>query len=465
MHQSDIIILDLDPNSCPLDNCGQIANSLRKFLPEIDIALQVEHDNQAEMTIPFSARLILLKSASAKKLHKAIQNLKRLRHKGSVLAIFCASMNTQAAELRAVLNEFEDFLCCPFKEIELLLRVQLLLSGKRIISMGSPHMQSKSLFRFEGMVGESESFLRVIEKIPSVARCDATVLIAGETGTGKEIFARAIHYQSSRQAKPFIPVNCGALPDHLIENELFGHVQGAYTGASSPENGLLAEAQGGTLFLDEVNTLSTSAQVKLLRFLQDREYKPLGSPKSRTADVRIIAATNADILEQVRNREIRKDLYYRLNVVTFHLPRLCERSEDIPLLAEYFLDQYGSRYGRKALRFAPGCLQKMLAYPWPGNIRELEGVIQRGIIMTSSPTLHPDDIELPAPDESKGFGDISLPRAKAHAIEQFERSYLVKILTTHKGNVTHAAKSAGKERRSFQRLLRKYGINRRSFQV
>lgn len=465
MHQSDILIMDLDPNSCPYDNREQIAKPLEKIFPETAIAVQAGLGNPADMRIPSSAKLILMKSPFTEKLSKAFQTVKEKWNSGSVLGILCTVTDAPNAQFIAILNDMDDFLCCPFEEIELILRVQRLLPEKLQVTSDSPHKQLKALSRFEGLVGESESFLRIIEKIPSVARCDATVLIAGETGTGKEIVARAIHYQSSRHAKPFIPINCGALPDHLFENELFGHARGAYTGASSSEKGLLAEAQGGTLFLDEVDTLSSSAQVKLLRFLQDREYRPLGSPRSRTANVRVIAATNADVLEQVRARAFRKDLYYRLNIVALHLPRLRERSEDIPLLAEHFLSQYGSRYGRGSLRLTPDCLQKLLAYPWPGNIRELEGVIQRGIIMTSSPTLRPEDIELPIASHDKEFKNAPLCQAKAHAIDQFERSYLIRILTSHKGNVTQAAKSAGKERRSFQRLLRKHGLNRRAFQI
>jgi DNA-binding NtrC family response regulator len=315
------------------------------------------------------------------------------------------------------------------------------------------------------LVGESEPFLRVIEKIPSVAPSDATVLLSGETGTGKGLVARAIHYQSPRKAKPFVPVNCGALPDHLIENELFGHVKGAFTGASSSEKGLLAEAEGGTLVLDEVDTLSLSAQVKLLRFLQDREYRPLGCPRSRIADVRVIAATNADLGQQLQANQFREDLYYRLNPISLHLPRLRERIEDIPLLADHFLSQYGNRHGRGSLCFAPGTLQKLTAYPWPGNVRELEGVIQRAVLLTPSPSLQPNDIELPSSHPSQESGGASLRQVKARAIEQVERAYLIDRLATHTGNVSRAAKGARMDRRAFQRLLRKHGLDRRAFQT
>ena len=461
MGLSDILVLDFDPDSCPVDHCGQIAKLLPKLLPDSEIVTQTGFTAPSAVTTSFSPALILLKSCLTENFHPAIQALKEKWRVDSVLGIFCANSRKADAVCQAITEDLEDFLFCPFEEIELLLRVRRLLQAKGGITTDLPPMQLKAPSRFEGLVGQSKLFLQIIEKIPSIARSDATVLIAGETGTGKEIVARAIHYQSPRHAKPFVPVNCGALPDHLIENELFGHVQGAYTGASSSETGLLAEAEGGTLFLDEVDALSSSAQVKLLRFLQDREYRPLGSSRSCTADVRIIAATSANLLKQVQLKQFRSDLYYRLHVVTLHLPRLCERLEDIPLLANHFLRQHGHDNSR----LSQGCLPKLVDYDWPGNIRELEGVIQRGIVMTSSPTLQPKDIELPGSNHGNRSGDESFSHAKTRAIEQFERSYLINVLAMHKGNITRAAKSAGKERRSFQRLLHKHGLNRRTFQA
>jgi len=461
MGSSDILIMDLDPNSCSVDHCGQIAALLPKLVPESEIVIRTDINVPFETRTSFAPDLILLKSCLTENLHQEVQILKEEWKANSVLGIFCANSRAPSAVCQAMAEYLEDFLFCPFEELELLLRVQRLLQSSGKFTTDLPDLPLISPVRFEGLVGKSKSFLRIIEKIPNVAFSDATVLITGETGTGKEIVARAIHYQSPRHAKPFVPVNCGALPDHLIENELFGHVQGAYTGASSSEKGLLAEAEGGTLFLDEVDALSPSAQVKLLRFLQDREYRPLGSARSRTADVRIIGATSANLLKQVQVKKFRSDLFYRLHVVTLHLPRLCERIEDIPLLANHFL----RRHGHGSLRLAQDCLPKLVDYNWPGNIRELEGVIQRGIVMTSSPTLQPKDIELPELDHGNGSGDESFSQAKTRAIEQFERSYLINILTTYKGNITRAAKSAGKERRSFQRLLYKHGLNRRAFQT
>jgi DNA-binding NtrC family response regulator len=314
------------------------------------------------------------------------------------------------------------------------------------------------------LIGGNKKFLEMVQRIQLLSLCDATVLITGETGTGKDLFARAVHYQSARTSKPFVPVNCAALPDHLVENELFGHSKGAFTDAGLDHKGLLAEADGGTLFLDEINSLSLLAQGKLLRFLQDREYRPLGSNKSRTSDVRIIAASNTDLKELVGQKLFRADLYHRLNILSLHVPALRDRLEDIPTLTQHFLALYGRQYGRGDIVCYGAALQKLLAYHWPGNVRELQGVLQRAVILTNSPTLQSEDIDLPVAHVPAISEDGGFQEAKAEAIERFERAYLTEMLAKHNGNVSQAAKDAKTERRSLQRLLRKYGLDRCQFQ-
>ena len=304
----------------------------------------------------------------------------------------------------------------------------------------------------------------MIEKIPLLAACRDTVLISGETGSGKEVFSRAIHYQSPRHGKPFVPVNCGALPDHLFENELFGHVKGAFTDASSAEKGLIAEAEGGTIFLDEVDTLSQAGQIKLLRFLQDGEYRPVGSARSVIADVRILAGTNTDLLKQVEKKQFREDLYYRLNALSLSIPPLRERLDDVVPLTAHFLDRYAREHGHGTRVIATGAIDKLMSYRWPGNVRELESIITRALTFTCAPTIQPEDIDLPSGPGDDSPSAISLREAKNKTVAAFERRYLASLLTQHQGNVTHAAKAAGKERRSFQRLLRKYDLNRNTFQ-
>ena len=317
-------------------------------------------------------------------------------------------------------------------------------------------------FNHLSLVGKSECFLRVVEKIPLLARCSTTVLISGETGSGKEVIARAIHYQGPRQGKPFIPVNCGALPDHLFENELFGHTKGAFTDASSAEKGLIAEAEGGTLFLDEIDALSHSGQVKLLRFLQNGEYRAIGASRTGIADVRVIAATNADLLERVRSKAFREDLYYRLNSLSLRVPPLRERGGDVTLLINYFLNRNAREHDRAVREISQAALEKLAAYAWPGNVRELESVLTRALVYTFGKTLEVEDIELTSADHGGAQTQI-LREAKSSTIKSFERSYLVRLLTEHQGNITHAANAAGKERRSFQRLLRKHNLDRQLF--
>ncbi|HWG95771.1 MAG TPA: sigma-54 dependent transcriptional regulator, partial [Nitrospira sp.] len=314
------------------------------------------------------------------------------------------------------------------------------------------------------LVGRSPCFVKVVTQIPSLAATDATVLVQGETGTGKELFARAIHEQSSRKDRAFVPVNCGALPDQLVENELFGHLKGAYTSAYTPQRGLVAEADGGTLFLDEVDTLSPSAQVKLLRFLQDRQYRPLGSSKSYYGDVRVIAATNTNLTKQVVDQRFRQDLFYRLNILSLTIPPLRERVQDIPLLASHLLAGHQPRGTAGQFRFSTESIRKLLGYHWPGNVREMEGIVQKASFLATSPILGPETIDLSVePSHTNNHGHSTMRDEKFAAVRNFEQTYLAKLLRTSQGNVTHAARLAGKDRRAFQRLLQKHHLDRSQF--
>lgn len=323
----------------------------------------------------------------------------------------------------------------------------------------------------ETLIGTSRWFLQVKSMIPLLSKSRSTVLISGETGTGKELFARALHYSSERKGKPFVPVNCAALPDHLVENELFGHSKGAFTGALVEKHGLFHEADGGTLFLDEINSLNMAAQSKLLRVLQDQEFRPLGSTKSRTVDVKIVAATNTDLRHLVETRQFREDLFYRLNVLSLELPPLRDRREDIPLLAAHFARRSGEEFGKSAVRLSPDAIQKMMTYAWPGNVRELQAVIHRAAAMSVGPMLESAVLDLPDQEPTKA---ATLPKIKSidqcgfqamklKVIDEFERTYLCEILSSHGGNISKAARAAQKERRAFQRLLQKHGLDRRSF--
>jgi len=306
------------------------------------------------------------------------------------------------------------------------------------------------------LIGESPAFLIAVRQIPAMARCEANVLIAGETGTGKEVCARAIHYLSPRSSQPFIAVNCGAIPAELIENELFGHERGAYTDATVAKPGLIQEAEGGTLFLDEIDCLPLLAQVKLLRFLQEKEYRPLGATKAKKASVRVIAATNADLEDAVQQRRLRRDLYYRLNILPMMLPPLRQRQGDMVLLARHFLAKFAEDLGKPVPEFSSEALHLLLAYSWPGNVRELEHTIERVVAMSEEIVIGEADLTL--------FTSLRVPwhatfrQAKERAITQFEEVYIKEVLLAHGGNISKAAQAAGKNRRAFWQLMRKHGI-------
>jgi DNA-binding NtrC family response regulator len=294
-----------------------------------------------------------------------------------------------------------------------------------------------------------------------VAKCDASVLISGETGTGKEMCARAIHYLSPRANKPFIPFNCGAIPTDLMENELFGHVEGAFTGASTPQSGLIREANSGTLFLDDIDCLALNSQVKLLRFLQEKEYRQLGSAKVCQADVRVIAATNIDLEAAVEKGRLRHDLFYRLNIIPITLPTLRDRREDIPLIARHFLNKYATEFGKQLTGFASEAVQRLMLYDWPGNVRELEHVVERAVLFCEHPVIRDTDISLPR--KKAAACKISFKDAKAEVVNKFERSYIERLLLSYQGNITRAAQAAKKNRRAFWQLIHKHQIDVQAF--
>jgi DNA-binding NtrC family response regulator len=312
------------------------------------------------------------------------------------------------------------------------------------------------------LLGESPAFVAEAGKLPAVAGCDAAVLVLGETGTGKELFARAIHYLSPRRDHPFVPVNCGALPVELAENELFGHERAAFTGAASAEPGLIAEAEGGTLFLDEVDSLPPPAQVKLLRFLESKEYRRLGSPRLRHADLRVVAATNLDLERAVGEGRFRRDLYYRLNVVQLQLPPLRERPGDVPLLARHFLRRYAREFGRKLTDFTPEALGRLALHAWPGNVRELENAVQRAVVLAAGDSGVVSAADLGPFDDggsARAAVEESFRAAKRRAVADFERRYLEALLASCHGNVSRAARTARKDRSSFWTLVKKHGID------
>jgi DNA-binding NtrC family response regulator len=315
------------------------------------------------------------------------------------------------------------------------------------------------------LLGKSPVHLHVLDTLDRVAATDAEVLISGATGSGKELYAIYLHQRSHRSKAPFIPVNCGGLPSDLIENELFGHVGGAFTGARPQSAGLVAEAEGGTLFLDEVDSLPLAAQAKLLRFLQEKEYRRLGETRLRRADLRIVAATNAALAEAVKQKLFRQDLFFRIRVVPVAVPSLSERRDDIPVLVAEFADRYSNSYRLPRIVIGERAMARMKAYTWPGNVRELENCVK---YLTCLQLLRPvDPFDLPlldreAPDNTVHIVDLArsgpLKQVKRELVDQLERIYLEEALRRSGGNIAAAARASCKQRRAFFELMRKHGV-------
>jgi DNA-binding NtrC family response regulator len=347
-----------------------------------------------------------------------------------------------------------DFLLPPLRRSELLPR---LVRQARVTCCGDALVQKlKEDIGLKHIIGESPAFLDKVRCIPRFARCDATVLICGESGTGKEIFARAIHYLSSRAGRPFVPVNCGALPENLVESEIFGHKRGAFTGATSDQVGLIREAEGGTLFLDEIDCLTPQAQVKLLRFLQDGEYRSVGSHQILRANIRVIAATNANFNNVVRSGKFREDLFYRLNVLALTLPPLRERPGDILLLTRDFLEKQAAITETQPKNLSLAALNSLLSHSWPGNVRELQNVLTRAIVLSNRDAIEPSDLDLP--EGGPAVEDQSFQMMKSRVVWRFEHDFLTTALRAHEGNITRAAFAVKKNRRAFWELLRKHNL-------
>lgn len=323
-----------------------------------------------------------------------------------------------------------------------------------------------------GFVGKSAKLKKILELIARVADTDVTVLIRGESGTGKEVAARALHQMSKRRNKKMITVNCPALPEHILESELFGYVKGAFTGADTDKEGLFLAADGSTILLDEIADIPLSIQTKLLRVLQEKEIRPLGTTKSIKVDVRVIASTNQDLEKKIEEGTFREDLFYRLNVVSITMPSLKEIAEDIPLLAQSFLEKYSKEYGKEGLEFAPESIRCLMQREWKGNVRQLQNVVKRAVLLASGSVIWPSDIPTDNGQDS-GIQMLTMPcvshlpykQAKEEILSRFSVAYLTKILQEAKGNVTLAAKKCGLERQSLQRLLRKYQVDPSGFRV
>jgi len=319
-------------------------------------------------------------------------------------------------------------------------------------------------YSFENIIGHHPKMVDILKLVSQIADTNATVLIQGETGTGKELIARAIHYNSSRKEKPFVPVNCGALPENLLESELFGHVRGAFTGATNLRIGWFEKANEGTIFLDEISEMSPSLQVKLLRILQTGEFSKVGSSSFQQCDVRVITATNKNLEQQVRSGEFREDVFYRLDVVEIDLPPVRKRRSDIPLLMQHFIRQYNQKNDTQITNISAEAESKLMAYSFPGNVRELENIIVSAITLATGDIIESHHLpsrvtrDKPAEKTNELFKFSTLQEARKHATEKVEKEYIIHCLESTSGHISKAAKIAGMDVGNFFRLIKKHGI-------
>ena len=362
-----------------------------------------------------------------------------------------------------------DFITKPFELDALVLRLEKALERSRLINENLRlQREVREDSAFQNMVGKSASMQRVYETIQMVAKTELTVLITGESGTGKDLTARAIHALSSRSKGSFVAVNCPTLPEQILESELFGYKKGAFTHATQDKIGLFQEAHRGTIFLDEIGDISPTIQTKLLRVLQEKEIKPLGDTKSIDVDVRIVASTNRDLQKKIKKSEFREDFFYRLNVLPIHLPALREHREDIPLIANHLLEKNCAKLNKPLKKLSPELLEVFLHRPWEGNVREMENLIMQGILFSLTDQIRPQDIGLSLAANStsrvdSSFQDLPYKRAKEQVLVNFNSSYINNLLTKSRGNVTQAARLCGLERQALQQVMRRYNIEAEPF--
>ncbi|MBI5546126.1 MAG: sigma-54-dependent Fis family transcriptional regulator [Deltaproteobacteria bacterium] len=375
-----------------------------------------------------------------------------------------------SSAVEAIRQGAYDYLQKPFDPDAAALVVARALERKRLKEQAADlRREIQGVYGFQSLVGKSPRMREVYQLLEQAAALDITVLLTGETGTGKELAARAVHYQSARRDRRFVPVNCGALPAELVESELFGHARGAFTGAVGAKAGLFEEARGGTVFLDEVGDLPLPVQVKLNRALQEREIRRVGENSPVPIDVRVVAATHRDLKAEVKAGRFREDLFYRLHVFPIGLPPLRERREDIPLLAAHFLDKHGKVHHRPLEGFEPEALRFLTGYPWPGNVRELENAIERAVAVCSKGLVGKGCLPGEVLQEQQGGlpVDVLLGMSYREAVqvarERVSRDYLTALMKEAGGNVTRAAERAGMERESLHRLLKRYSVRSDDF--
>jgi DNA-binding NtrC family response regulator len=460
-----ITVLIVDDEELLVKSCGQILSgegytvytegrgrnaldSVRRHRPDIVLT---------DLMLPDMDGLALLKE------------IKRVAP--DTLVVMITGFATVDSSVEAIRAGAYDYIPKPFTATQLRILIGRAAQQVRLVR-DNAHLrdQLKKQYSFDNIIGTSDSIQKVFSVVSRVAPTEASVFISGESGTGKELIARAIHTNSRRSGRPFVAINCAALPDHLLESELFGHEKGAFTGADVQRRGLLEAAAGGTFFLDEITEMSMDLQAKLLRVIQERKIRRVGGEAEIPIDVRWVSATNREPDVAVRENTLRQDLLYRLNVVPLKLPPLRARREDTPALAQHFLRRYAAEYERDNLRFTPEALRVLTEYDWPGNVRELQNVVERVVsLCLPGQEIAPVDLpeELTATRGTNGrmgvtfSADLPFHDAKSDAITIFEKEYLRDLLRRHGGNISQAARTAGIDRKTIHRMLAKYQLTGR----
>jgi len=394
----------------------------------------------------------------------------------TITTLIMTGYGTIEMAVQALKQGAYDFFEKPFDNDRIVHAVKRAIERTRLVRENRQlHQKLTSQCPNTEFVGRSKRLVQTIDLLRRLAKSNATVLIRGESGTGKELAARALHAMSDRADNKMIIVNCPALPEHILESELFGYKKGAFTGAEQDKDGLFLEANGSTLLLDEIADIPVSVQTKLLRVLQEKEIQPLGQTRTIKVDVRVLASTNQNLEEKIGRGEFREDLFYRLNVMTVTMPSLSSISSDIPLLAQNFLEQYAREYDRPDLEFQTEALQCLLRRPWNGNIRELQNTINRAVLLCNGNKITMADLVDPETrEQGNGFAGIenqtcfftmNYKEAKQEIVKLFTRSYVSRMLIESGGNVSSAARNCGMERQALQRLMRKYGIKSQDFRL
>ena len=457
-----ILVVDDEPIVC--ESCKRI---LGEEGYEVDIALSGQEAFEKMKRDTYDVVLTDLKMPGI----DGMEVLRTLRKDYSeTMVIMITGFSTVETAVEAMKLGAFDYIPKPFTPDEVSIVVKKAIERKSLL-LENIYLRSElqEKYGFHNIVGKSKKMQEVYRTIVKVAPTDRTVMIYGQTGTGKELVARAIHYNSPRKDKPFVPVDCAVLAENLLESELFGHVRGSFTGAVTTKPGLFEVAEGGTVFLDEIGNISLSIQAKLLRVLQEREFTPVGGTTPKKVDIRIIAATNKDLEKMIKEETFREDLYYRLNIVPITLPGLKERQEDIPMLAMHFLNKYAEEMGKSIKGFTPAAMEKLVRYAWPGNVRELENIIERTIVMSEGEMVQPEHLPLPSekadaeievPETSEELKEIK-KQLREKAVEDVEKAFILRALERNHWNVTRAAEEVGMLRPNFQAMMRKYGLRAR----